>query len=392
MSLSRRAFVKSAAGAAATGAFIAARGHEALAGMLARGLETPVYAADPSLIIISSNENPMGPGKVVMDAVRTTLGSTGAPAGRYPFGNERDLTETIAKKWGVKTENVLLGCGSTQILRTATHVFTAKDKPLVGSIPTYEECAGYAELVGSPVKGTKLNADLAMDLDVTAEAAKGAGLIFYCNPNNPTATVHTPGDTDAFIKKVHAGSPNTAILVDEAYIDYVTTPGHKTEIPRAIADERIVVARTFSKAYGMAGLRVGYAIAHANTIKKMASWEGGGSLNLLGIQAAMAALTQDENFIVNERKRNDEARSYVRNFFKKAGFTDTESQTNFLFVETRMPIQDFQKACREKGVLVARPFPPLLNWARISIGTMEQMKTAVNVFAEVLNVKAAAAA
>ncbi|MFN8063069.1 MAG: aminotransferase class I/II-fold pyridoxal phosphate-dependent enzyme [Vicinamibacterales bacterium] len=391
MSLSRRAFVKSAAGAAATGAFIAGRGHEALAGLLARG-ETPVYAAEPGMVIISSNENPMGPGKAVMDAVRAGMGATAAPNGRYPFGDENHLIETIAAKWKVKKENVLIGCGSTQILRTATQVFTSKDKALVGSIPTYEECAGYAELMGSPVKGVKLDSALAMDLDATAEAAKGSGLIFYCNPNNPTATVHTPSDTDAFIKKVHQLSPGTTFLVDEAYIDYVTTPGHKSEIERAINDERVVVARTFSKAYGMAGLRVGYAIGHEKTIKKMAEWEHGGSLNILGINAAIAALNQDPNHLVNERKRNTEARDMVRGFFKKNGFKDTESQTNFIFVETRMPIQDFQKACREKGILVARPFPPLTNWARISIGTMDEMKKAVDVFAQVLNVKAAAAA
>jgi histidinol-phosphate aminotransferase len=392
MSLSRRRFVQTAAGAAISSAFVSARGREALAGLWARGIEEPLYAADPSMLIISSNENPVGPGKTVMDAVKKSLGATGAPAGRYPFSNENDLVDAIAAKWKVKRENVLIGCGSTQILRTSTQVFTSKDRALVGSIPTYEECAGYAELMGSPVKGTKLNSALAMDLDTTADAAKGAGLIFYCNPNNPTATVHTPADTDAFIRKVHQSSPETTFLVDEAYIDYVENPAHKTEIQRAINDPRIVVARTFSKAYGMAGLRVGYAIGHVDTIKKMSAWESGGSLNTIGIAAAIAAINQDPTFIEKERARNKEARDFTRNFFHKNGFKDSESNTNFLFVDVKRPIQEFQKACREQFVQVGRPFPPLTTYARISIGTLDEMKKATEVFAKVLNVQAKAAA
>jgi histidinol-phosphate aminotransferase len=351
-----------------------------------------VRSLSGSPIILSSNENPLGPGKAVLDAVRNTLGATGAKAGRYPFSNEVDVADTIAKKFGVKRENVLIGCGSTQILRTVTHVYTAKDRPLVASTPAYEECAGYAALMGRPVTTVKLDSALRMDLDETLAKSKGAGLIFFCNPSNPTAALHSYEDSVAFIKKALAQSPNTTILADEAYIDYVSVPGHKSLVSMAIENPRVVVARTFSKAYGMAGLRMGYGIGHAQTIKELSDWDSGGSVNILGLTAGAAAIMQDASFLERERARNKEARDFTRDFFHKHGFKDTDSQANFLFVETRMPIQDFQKACRAEGVLVARPFPPLLNWARISIGTMEEMKQAVDVFAKVLKTQARTAA
>ena len=388
MSLSRRSFVSTLTAGAASTAFISARGREGMAGLWSTLEPTAHAAGNP--IILSSNENPLGAGPAVLDALRKALGA-GGPGGRYPPFVQRELQEVIAKKFGVKTENVFVGCGSTQILRDMTQLFTSKTKALVGSIPTYEECAGYANLIGSPVTGVELDSTLAMDLEATVAAAKGAGLIFYCNPNNPTATVHTPGDTDAFIKNVHRTSPDTMILVDEAYIDYVTAPGHTSEVERAVNDPKVVVARTFSKAYGMAGLRVGYAIGHAETIGALGAWTRGEFLlNVAGLDAAIAALGQDRTFIEKERARNAAARNFTRDFFHQAGCTDTESQTNFLFVDVKRPLAGFQRACREQGVLVGRPFPPLTTHARISIGTMEEMTQAVKVFGAVLASRAAA--
>ena len=118
-------------------------------------------------------------------------------------------------------QNILLGCGSTQILRTATHVFTARNRALVGTIPTYEECAGYAEMMGHPVRAVPLDADFKMDLDRMAAAARGAGLVFYCNPSNPTATYTGARASRDFFARVNRISPETTILVDEAYFDYV---------------------------------------------------------------------------------------------------------------------------------------------------------------------------
>jgi len=261
--LTRRSFVHAAGVGAA--AFVSARGRE---NSIWSAFEPTLEAVEPGVICLSSNENPGGPGPTVLDAVRSAFGPAGGRPGRYD-GTASELIEAIAKKQGVKPENVVLGCGSTQILRSATHLFTAKDKALVGTIPTYEECAGYAEMMGHPVRPVALDANFKIDLDKFAAAAKGAGLVFYCNPNNPTATYVGARATRDFLKQLAKDSPDTYVLVDEAYFDYVTDPDHDTHIPVAVDNPHVIVARTFSKAYGMAGLRQGYAIGHPETLKKM---------------------------------------------------------------------------------------------------------------------------
>lgn len=395
MPLTRREFVQTigvGAAGALTSSYIGGRGREN--GVWA-ALEPSLAAAEPGTIVLASNENPLGPGQTVLDAVRAAFGDGGRAPGRYS-GSAGELIDVITKKFGVKRENVVLGCGSTQILRSATHLFTAKDKPLVGTIPTYEECVGYAEMMGHPVRGVSLDADLKIDLDKMGDAAKGAGLIFYCNPNNPTATYVGAKASRDFFAKVNRESPGTTILVDEAYFDYVTDPDHDTHVPLAIENPRIIVARTFSKAYGMAGLRMGYAIGHPETIKKMAEWDAGGgtsSLNVLAMHAGIAALSQAPGYITTERARNTEVRDFTMKWFADRGMKPTDSQANFMFVDIGRPAKDFRAACRARGVMVARDFPPFeKTHCRISFGTMEEMKKAVAVFGDVLGKKTTAAA
>ncbi len=394
MALTRRGFVQTVGlgtAGAVTGALIAARGRE---NALWSAFEPTLHAVEPGMICLSSNENPLGPGKTVMRAVRAAFGEGGRTPGRYSNAAD-DLTDAIAKKQGVKPENVLLGCGSTQILRTATHLFTAKDKALVGTIPTYEECAGYAEMMGNPVRPVALDSEFRMDLDKLADAAKGAGLIFYCNPNNPTATYVGAKATRDFFARVHRDSPQTTILVDEAYFDYVTDPDHETHIPVAIDNPRVIVARTLSKAYGMAGLRLGYAVGHVDTIKKMREWDAGSgfsSLNVLALHAGLAAIQQDPSFITAERVRNTAVRDFTMKWFADRGMKPAASQANFMFVNIGRPAKEFRDACRAKSVLVARDFPPFeKTHCRLSFGTMEEMKKAVEVFGGVLGKKTAAA-
>jgi len=395
MALSRRGFVQTVGigtAGALTSAWIGARGRE---NSLWSAFEPALQAVEPGMIVLSSNENPLGPGKTVMKAVRAAFGEGGRTPGRYS-GSAGDLIDAIAKKLGVKPENIVLGCGSTQILRTATHLFTSKDKALVGTIPTYEECAGYAEMMGHPVRPVALDAEFRMDLDKIADAAKGAGLVFYCNPNNPTATYVGAKATRDFLAKVNRESPDTTILVDEAYYDYVTDPDHDTHVPVAIDNPRVIVARTFSKAYGMAGLRMGYAIAHPDTIKQMREWDAGSgtsSLNVLAMHAGLAAIQQDASFITAERARNAASRDFTMKWFADRGMKPTASQANFMFVNIGRPVKDFRDACRAKKVVVARDFPPFeKTHCRIAFGTMDEMKKALEVFAEVLGKKVTTAA
>ena len=387
--LTRRTFVQTVGIGAA--AWVGARGRENSVWSI---LEPTLEAVAPGMICLSSNENPGGPGKTVLDGITAAFGPSGARPGRYD-GSSRELIDAIAKKQGVKPENIVLGCGSTQILRSCTHLFTAKDKALVGTIPTYEECAGYAEMMGHPVRPVALDADFKIDLGKFADAAKGAGLVFYCNPNNPTATYVGARATREFLAKLAKDSPDTYVLVDEAYFDYVTDPDHETHIPVALDNPHVIVARTFSKAYGMAGLRMGYAVGHPDTIKKMAEWDAGSgtsSLNVLAMRAGIAAIQQDASFIAAERARNKEVRDFTMKWFADRGMKPTDSQANFMFVNIGRPVKAFRESCKAKGVLVARDFPPFeKTHCRISYGTMDEMKKAVAVFGDVLAKKATAA-
>src|SRR3982751_744603 len=358
MGITRRNFVQTVgigAGAALTSS-VWGRGRE---NSVWSAFDADLQAVEKGMICIGSNENPVGPGKKVLDGLRALL-EGGAKPGRYS-NQVGELTESIAAHFKVKTENVLVSEGSTEILRAATQVFTSKTKALVGTIPTYEECAGYAELIGNPVKGVKLNSEFKIDLDQMLAAAKGAGLVFYCNPNNPTATYVGAKATRDFLTRLIAASPDTTVLVDEAYFDYVTDADHETHVPFALEHPQVIVARTFSKAYGMAGLRQGYAIAHPETIKKLRGWtasSGTGSLNVFGMAAATVAIQQDASFTTNERNRNKEVRDMVTKWFKDRGMKPTDCQANFMFVDTGMPAKEFRDACRAKNVLVGRDFPP----------------------------------
>jgi len=395
--VTRRDFVRTvgvgAAGALGT-SWIGARGREDSVWSM---LEPGLHAAElqGAVIPLSSNENPLGASQAVLDAITRAFGPSGATPGRYSSATA-ELRDVLAKSLGVQPANLSLGCGSTQILRTATHVFTARDKALVGTIPTYEECAGYADMLGHPVRPVSLDRDFRMDLDRMVDASRGAGLVFYCNPNNPVATYVGARETKDFIARVHRLSPETTILVDEAYFEYVTHPDHQSMIPLAIEDPRIVVARTFSKAYGIAGLRLGYAIGHPDALRKMNNWDnasGTSSLNVLALHAGIAAINQGPAFIDAERARNKAARDFTVKWFADRGMKSTESHTNFIFTNIGVPARGFRDGCAKQGVRVGRDFPPFeQGWCRISIGTMEEMQRATAIFGDVLGKKSVAAA
>jgi histidinol-phosphate aminotransferase len=239
----------------------------------------------------------------------------------------------------------------------------------------------------------KLNSELKMDLDALQQASKGAGLVFFCNPNNPVATAVTGSDTRTYLTTLMKQSPDTTVLVDEAYFEYGTMPGYETMIPLAVQNPKVIVARTFSKCFGMAGLRIGYAIGHKDTIAKMAAWDGVGGISVMAMQGAKAALAVPDQWVKDEQKRNAEARSFTQKWFSDHGYTPTDSQTNFMFVDIKRPSREFREACLRDGVLVARDFPPYeKSHARISVGTMAEMQRAVQVFEKVLSTPAKAAA
>lgn len=334
---------------------------------------------------LDSNENPVGPFPRALEAIRSHLNESN----RYPILAEEDVINAIAKLQGVKPENVILGCGSGELLRAADHAFTSRTAAYVGAGPTFEAPGVFASFLGAEVRAPAVDSKLNLDLGAMGAAARGAGLVFLCNPNNPTATVHTKADVTAFINDVLRASPETTILVDEAYFDYVDAPGYGTLIPMAIENPRVLVLRTFSKAFGMAGLRIGYAVGRPETMAKMKQWVLGSNVSQLTLLAATAALG-DPAALAAEVKRNREVKAFTRKFFADAGYTMTSGDANFMMVDIKRNVADFKKLALTKGVAIGRPFPPLTTQARITFGTMDEMKKATAVFRELLAQSAAA--
>ena len=336
-----------------------------------------LLAAAPGMVRIDSNENPNGPGEHVFDAIRHHLDESN----RYPVRSEDDLIALIAAKHAVKPENVILGCGSGELLRAAVQGYTAADRGVVVPEPTFESTANFAKFVGVPVVGRPVNSTLHTDLDALADAARDAqsGLVYFCNPNNPTATVHSHSDVSAFIDRVGRGSPRTVVLVDEAYHEYVDDPSYATVIPLALSNPRVVVARTFSKVFGMAGLRVGYAIGQPATLGRMSPWLLGSNVTQLSLIAAAATVSNPAH-IALEQRRNRETRAAATAFFKKAGYTVPDGQANFMMVDIHRDVKAFKAECLRHKIAIGRQFPALPTHARISIGTMAEMKKAFEVF------------
>jgi histidinol-phosphate aminotransferase len=359
--------------------WISARGREA--GMIEYGDQGMAAGARP--IRIASNENPLGPGQHVLDAIVGKF----PEAARYPFNarqNDGTLIAALSTKFVAKGENVALGAGSGELLTNAVRAFTSPNKPLVTAWPSFENPRDTARKIGTPVKEVPLDSKLRIDVAKMIEASKGAGLVFFCNPNNPTATVHGKTTVADMVKQIRAASPDTVILIDEAYHDYVTDPSYQTAMDLALSTPNVFVARTFSKAYGMAGLRAGYAIGHAPTIKALNAYRMPYGLGTLTLGATMVGLGNQAH-IDAERKRNTDVRAFTMKAFSDMGITGTDSNANFLFMDIKRPAAGFRDACRTAGVMVGRDFPPYeKTHCRISLGTMDEMQKAVEVFKKVL--------
>ena len=387
MSLSRRAFVRSlgvgSAGALST-TWILGRSDEAL-NWTPDPFEAVLQASTQQEVIqINGNENARGPGEAAVDAMVKLIRDN---VGRYRFSLAgEELPEAIAKNfgYGLTAENILTSTGSGAILAAGVRAYVSENKPLVNGAPSFGSPNRTARQIGASIREVPLDANLKLDLDGMAEAAIGAGLVFLCNPNNPTATAHSLTDVTAFIERVRASSPDTAILVDEAYIEYATDTTVETAAAQALEYDDVFIARTFSKNYGMAGLRLGYAAGRPATLAKLNAAWGVGSVNVLTATAAIASLN-DPDRMLNEREENRRIRDFTIRAFEEMGYETTDSQTNFLFVNVRQPAAEFRDAARDQGVLVGRDFPPMeQTHARISLGTMEEMERAVEVFKRIL--------
>ena len=383
MSRSRRNFVRTLGlgGAGLSTSFIIGRGREAMA--FEPGALLP--PDDGGAIRISSNENARGPGRKAIEALQKAI--TPRVGRGYPPDYNDDLVETIARHYKVGKENVIIATGSGPILEAAVRAFCSAGKPLVTAGPTYGTSEATARRIGVPVKSVRVDRTLAIDLDAMADAAPGAGLVYFCNPNNPTGTAHNAAAVERFVRRIKRESPETAIHIDEAYMDYTFDPAVKTSAALTQELPRVFISKSFSKAHGMAGLRIGYAVGQPATVRPIAQASGLGSMNTLSAAAAIASL-EDPAHIEAEVKENARVRDFTLQAFRKLGYEAPEPHTNHIFVDLGRPASQFRDACRALGVEVGRDFPPMeKTHSRLSLGTMDEMRKAVEVFRTVLTAR-----
>jgi histidinol-phosphate/aromatic aminotransferase/cobyric acid decarboxylase-like protein len=346
------------------------------------GMLQALQPPDDGLIHIDSNENARGPGQSTIDALHRAIS---ARVGRgYPPDYVGDIGKTIGAHYNVAVDRVIIGSGSGPILEAGVRAFCSASKPLVTGSPSYASPEGAARRIGAQVKAIPVDRELRLDLNAMAEAAKGAGLVFFCNPNNPTGTAHKFAAVEQFVRRVKQESPDTAILIDEAYIDYTYDPAVKTAVPLTQELPGVFVARTYSKAHGMAGLRLGYAVGQTATVRAVAQAWSLGSMNTLTAAAGVTSL-RDTAHLDDERKENARVRDFTLQAFKRMGFEASDCHTNCIFVNLGRPASEFRDACRKLGVAVGRDFPPMeKTHSRISLGTMDEMRRSVDVFQKVL--------
>ena len=354
---------------------VCAGGTAALLPLRLRGLITSPARFEPlpldessGPIRLNSNENAYGPSGKTVAALRAALQSVN----RYPYSQHEELAERIAQHHGVKREQVLLGCGSTEILRMAATAFLRPGKRLIQANPTFEAMERYAQATGAEVVYLRLTAQFAHDLQaMSGRLDENATLVYICNPNNPTGTLTARADLELFIKRLPA---NTQILIDEAYHHYARESAlYQSFIDRPVDDERVIVTRTFSQVYGLAGLRLGYAVGAPKVLQSMRAHATEQSVNSVVALAAMAAL-EDTDSLRDSVKRNANDRQEFRNSAMVRMLKPIDSHANFVMMDTHHPAQEVIEHFQKNQVLIGPHFPAMDTHIRVSLGTPAEMQ------------------
>jgi histidinol-phosphate aminotransferase len=358
-----------------------------ITGLLAAGATLPFYneaalaqglsaAPDlaPDVIRINANENPMGPCPEAIDAIVKIA----AKGGRYLYNETGTFVETIANVEGLSRDCVLPFAGSSDPLHRAVLAFTSPNKSLVTGDPGYEAAERAARFVGAKVIRVPLRADGSHDVQAMAAADPNVGLIYICNPNNPTGTVTRKEDADYLVAKKPEGG---IVLLDEAYIHLSSNAEPGT--PHVNAERDVVILRTFSKLFGMAGLRAGAAFARPDLLDKIKSF-GAGALPVTGMVAATASL-KSKGLVETRRKIIADIREETAGWLDKKGYPCMKSEANMLMIDVKKPGRQVIQALQKEKVAIGRTWPSMPNSVRVSIGTAEEMEKFRQAFAKVMN-------
>ena len=341
-------------------------------------MQRPARAPRPAgAILLSANENSYGPSPKALEAMTNSE----SVAMRYPDFAYGALQKQIGDLHGVSPEQILFGCGSTEILRMTDGAFLSSEKNIVAAEPTFEAVLEYAKVTRSPSIKVALTAEARHDLAAMAgQCTSRTGVVYLCNPNNPTGTIVTRDDMARFFEVV---PKSTLILVDEAYHHFVDDPKYASATEWLDKMPNLIVARTFSKVYGLAGMRLGYAVGAKETIALMRPFATQDNVNAAVLAAAGAGL-RDTGYVAECRGKILESRRWVTDQLHSLNFRVTDSQANFLMTNVGGDVAPIIEELRKRDIYVGRKFPSMSNWMRVSIGKTEEMHAFMGAFREIL--------
>jgi histidinol-phosphate aminotransferase len=331
--------------------------------------------APAGAVMINANENPLGPCKEALDA----LHSIAAQGGRYLFSEGEKVQQILADQEGLKPDHVRIYPGSSAPLHQTVLAFCSPAKALVMGDPGYEAGASAAQVVGAPVVRVPLTRSYSHDVKAMA-AVPNSGVIYITNPNNPTGTTTSKADIEWLIANKPQGS---IVMLDEAYMHIAPNPQFNAAL--VAADKDIVILRTFSKVYGMAGLRAGAVLARPDLIAKLDRFSNNGMLPITGMAAASASL-QAKGLVEERRKIIGGIREDVFTYLRKKNLKYVPSVTNCFMVDTGRPANDVILAMRRENVYIGRPWPVWPTHVRVTVGTAAEMDKFKVAFSKVLSV------
>ena len=329
-------------------------------------------------IKLSSNENPYGPSQKVLKAITESFEN----ACRYPYEYMSELQKKLAKKHGVEPESIIITGGSTEALKLSGLAVANQSGEVIAGQPTFLALADYAKSWGATVKWIPVDSNMGYDLkSIEQNISNKTKMIFLCNPNNPTGTLLDKNDLVEFCQKV---SKKTVIFSDEAYYDYIEDTEYPSMDYLVRKNQDVIVSKTFSKVYGLAGLRIGYLVIRPELADRLfGKYTPYGrekivaQTNVLAVAAATEALKDEE------LKKAKEVQSKIYKLLDYLNLKYVKSSTNFIFFESKKHIDELGAQMLDKGVIIGRPFPPFYDWCRISTGTSEEVDKFINGMLEV---------
>ena len=374
-SFSRRDWFKSTVALSAGVAFSSSMFDKLMAAPIS-GAEMNFYPkAFNGKVRLNSNENPYGPSEKAKKAIIDIL----SEANRYPFGTVEELKAVLAAKEGVTKDHIHIGAGSGDLLCQAGVAFGVEGGRILSGFPTFWLLMNYAEVFNATWDKVNLNEKLEFDYDKLASSIKSdTKLVFICNPNNPSGTLVDPQKVKIFCEDVSKKIP---VYADEAYLEFLEPSQQISMVELVKKDMNVIVSRTFSKVYGLAGMRIGYIVAKPDLIKKIAKYGADVPMSQTAIAAAQASLG-DEPFMAMVRNKNAASRKVITDYLDQRKFMYGKSLTNFVFFQAPKDGKTILKKMDEAGYLIRIWDYQQKEWCRVSIGTEDEMKGFVKAFGD----------